>query len=54
MGLDSLAREFSEQGYCLVEGVLSPDEVAALRRVTERVVQSATGLEAERAPSRVR
>jgi ectoine hydroxylase-related dioxygenase (phytanoyl-CoA dioxygenase family) len=45
--LDRLARDFSDQGYCLVEGVLSADEVAALRRVTERVVASAAGLEAE-------
>jgi phytanoyl-CoA hydroxylase len=45
--LDRLARDFSEQGFCRVDGLLSADEVAALRRVTERVVASAAGLEAE-------
>jgi len=45
--LDRLAQEFVDQGYCLVEGVLDPDEVAALRRVTDRVVASAAGLAAE-------
>ena len=47
MDLDRLARDFSEQGFCRVDSVLSADEVAALRRVTERVVASAVGLEAE-------
>jgi phytanoyl-CoA hydroxylase len=47
MDLDKLARAFDEQGYCVVEGVLDPDEVAALRRLTERVVDRATGLTAE-------
>jgi len=45
--LDRLARDFSENGFCCVEGVLSPGEVAALRDVTARVVASAAGLEAE-------
>jgi phytanoyl-CoA hydroxylase len=45
--LERLARDFDEQGYCLVDGVLAPDEVAALRRVTDRVVASASGLTAE-------
>ena len=47
MDLDRLAREFTEQGYCLVDGVLSPEEIAALRRVTDRLVASAAGLAAE-------
>jgi ectoine hydroxylase-related dioxygenase (phytanoyl-CoA dioxygenase family) len=44
---DALAREFADQGFCRVEGVLTPDEVAALRRVTDQVTASAAGLAAE-------
>lgn len=47
MDLDRLAREFADNGFCVVENVLSADEVAALRGVTERVVGAAAGLTAE-------
>ena len=47
MDIERLAREVDEQGYCVVEGVLDPDEIAALRRLTEQVVARATGLAAE-------
>ncbi|MEJ0069284.1 MAG: phytanoyl-CoA dioxygenase family protein [Pseudomonadota bacterium] len=47
MDLDGLARDFADKGFCRVEGVLSPDEVAALRRVTDKVTASAAGLAAE-------
>jgi len=47
MDLDRLARDFAEDGYCVVDDVLSADEVAALCRLTERVVAAAAGLERE-------
>lgn len=47
MDIDKLAREFDEQGFCVVEGVLDPDEVAALSRLTDRVIDRAAGLAAE-------
>jgi ectoine hydroxylase-related dioxygenase (phytanoyl-CoA dioxygenase family) len=45
--LDRLTREFHEQGYCVVEGVLDADEVAALGRLTDQVIARAAGLAAE-------
>lgn len=41
---DSQVEFYRENGYVVVEGVLSPDEVAELRRTTDEMVEGARGL----------
>jgi phytanoyl-CoA hydroxylase len=36
--------DYNEKGYVVVEGVLSPDDVAEVRRVTDEMVEGARGL----------
>lgn len=47
MDTGRLAQDFDERGYCVAEALLSPAEVAALSDLTDRVVESARGVEAE-------
>lgn len=51
MSLDTaaLAREFREQGFCKVEGLFGPAEIAALRQKTAEVLDRATGIPGETA-----
>ncbi|HEX6144141.1 MAG TPA: phytanoyl-CoA dioxygenase family protein, partial [Geminicoccaceae bacterium] len=37
---------YRENGFVVVEGVLAPDEVSELRRVTDEMVEGARGLTA--------
>ncbi|WP_018411381.1 phytanoyl-CoA dioxygenase family protein [Methyloversatilis thermotolerans] len=44
MSTDKLYQQYQEQGYALIEGALSPAEVAELRAVTDRVAAQARGV----------
>lgn len=41
---DAQVESYRENGFVVVEGVLSPDEVAELRRTTDEMVEGARGL----------
>jgi hypothetical protein len=42
-----LAEEFREQGFCRIEGLYPPGDVAALSRKTDEIMGTAYGVEAE-------
>ena len=45
--IQSLVEEFREQGFCRVEGLYAPADVAALSRKTDEIMACALGVEAE-------
>ncbi|WP_157218245.1 phytanoyl-CoA dioxygenase family protein [Flavisphingomonas formosensis] len=47
LDLDPIVRDYRANGYVIVPGLLSPEEVSALRAVTQRIEDAAAGLSEE-------
>ncbi|HEX3951964.1 MAG TPA: phytanoyl-CoA dioxygenase family protein [Stellaceae bacterium] len=45
--INRLVEQFREQGFCTIEGLYGPDEVAALRSKTDAIMADAFGVAAE-------
>jgi ectoine hydroxylase-related dioxygenase (phytanoyl-CoA dioxygenase family) len=45
--IQSLVEEFRERGFCRIEGLYSPADVAAISRKTDEIMAAALGVEAE-------
>ena len=47
MSVDQIVEHYDSHGYALVEGLLSPDEVTALKAATDRISAEAMGIGSE-------